>query len=353
VNLVNRINAFAKLGEILRNPDPEYFRSLAGDIRMLDELINNVHHHNAWFTPKNVSCAIDAIGQLLNVSNLEKWVNSYNRKSFEHRVPKIIGVVMAGNIPLVGFHDYLSLLISGHKLFAKLSSGDNKLLPLLHRILIKIEPEFRQFVKFTDGVLSGFDAIIATGSNNTARYFEFYFDKYPYIIRKNRSSVAVLTGNESDKQMANLAEDIFKYFGLGCRSVSKLFVPASYKFDRLFDALQDYVEVIYHHKYKNNYDYHKAIYLINKIPHLDNGFLMLKEDSGLSSPMSVVFYERYHSLSSVKNMLQNQKDEIQCVVSVLGQTIFGKITPPGKTQYPKLWDYADDTDTMLFLAGLK
>jgi hypothetical protein len=353
VNLVNRINAFAKLGEILRNPDPGYFRSLASEIKELSDLINKVHHYNPWFTPENVKFALNAIGRCLNVSNLEKWVKRYSTSSYEHRVPKTIGVVMAGNIPLVGFHDYLSVLISGHKLVAKLSTGDDKLLPHLHNILLKIEPEFRKFAKFTDGILTGFDAIIATGSNNTARYFQFYFGKYPNIIRKNRSSLAVLTGNESDKQMANLAEDIFRYFGLGCRSVSKLFVPASYKFDRLFDAAQDYVEVINHNKYKNNYDYHKAIYLINKTPHLDNGFLMLKEDSALSSPMSVVYYERYNTLSIVKTLLQNQKDEIQCVVSDLGQNIFRVITQPGKTQLPELWDYADGKDTMLFLAGLK
>lgn len=353
MNLVNRINAFAKLGEVLRNPDPGYFRSLASDIRELDDLINKVHHHNPWFTPENVKFALVAIGRLLDVSNLEKWVKKYCTKSFEHRIPKTIGIVMAGNIPLVGFHDYLSVLISGHKVIAKLSSGDDKLLPHLHHMLVKIEPEFRKFANFTDGILSGFDAIIATGSNNTARYFEFYFDKYPHIIRKNRSSVAVLTGNESDNQMANFATDIFRYFGLGCRSVSKLFVPANYKFDRFFDSAQDFVEVINHHKYKNNYDYYKAMYLINKTPHLDNGFLMLKEDNALSSPMSVVYYERYHTLSNVKTLLQNQKNEIQCVVSDLGQNIFSTITQPGKTQLPELWDYADGKDTMLFLAGLK
>lgn len=353
MNLINRINAFAKLGEILRNPDPDYFRSLANDIVKLNDLVNVCHHYNAWFTNNNVRLALHAIGLELKVPNLERWVKKYCTKSFEHRTPKTIGVVMAGNIPLVGFYDYLSVLISGHKLLAKLSSDDNKLLPLLHKILIKIEPDFRKFAQFTDGPMTSFDAIIATGSNNTSRYFDFYFDKYPHIIRKNRNSVAVLTGNETDSDLHALAEDIFLYFGLGCRNVSKLFVPINYKFDRFYDAIQDYVELINHHKYKNNYDYNKAIYVINKIEHLDNGFLILKEDVGLSSPMSVLHYERYSNLKSLRQTLQSQINEIQCIVTAGKPNAFMNSIPPGKTQHPGLSDYADGVDTMLFLSGLK
>lgn len=353
MNLVNRINAFAKLGEVLRNPDAEYFHSLASEIRKLKELILSSQYENSWFTPENVQFALHSIGFTLKVSQLEKWIKKYCTKSFEHRIPKTIGVVMAGNVPLVGFHDYLSVLLSGHRLRAKLSSNDQKLLPLLHRMLTKIEPEFNKMVTFTDGALTGFDAIIATGSNNSARYFEFYFEKYPHIIRKNRNSIAVITGNESDEELQGLGDDIFRYFGLGCRSVSKLYVPKNYKFERFYEAMKEYVDVINHNRYKNNYDYNKAIYLINKTPHLDNGFLILKEDNGLSSPVSVLNYERYTSINDLRVSLQTQNNEIQCVVAAGKPGTFPNSISPGKAQLPGLSDYADGIDTLQFLSRLK
>ncbi|MBE0637589.1 MAG: acyl-CoA reductase [Bacteroidales bacterium] len=353
MNLVNRINAFAKLGEVLRNPDPEYFRSLASDIRKLKELVQSSQYDNPWFTPDDVQFALNAIGLSLRVSQLEKWVKKYCTRSLEHRSPKQIGVVMAGNIPLVGFHDYLSVLISGHQLLAKLSSDDKKLLPLLHRILVKIEPGFSKLVTFTEGTIGGFDAIIATGSNNTARYFEFYFEKYPHIIRKNRNSAAVINGNESDEELHGLGEDIFRYFGLGCRNVSKLYVPKNYKFEKLYESLQDFIDVINHHRYKNNYDYNKAVYLINKTPHLDNGFLILKEDSRISSPMSILFYEKYNSLNDLKLLLQSRSNELQAIVSAGKPNFYKNSVSPGKTQFPELSDYADGVDTLQFLSALK
>jgi len=353
VNLVNRINAFAKLGEVLRNPDSVYFKSLASEITSLKELINSSQFVNPWFTPDNVDYALKSIGHFLKVHLLEKWVNHYEAKNFEHCKPKTVAVVMAGNIPLVGFHDYLSVLISGHKLLAKLSSSDHQLLPLLNQILEKVEPCFSERVTFADGKLDHFDAIIATGSNNTSRYFEYYFEKYPHIIRKNRNAAAVLTGSESDDDLHLLGDDIFRYFGLGCRSVSKLYVPKNYKFDRFYEAIQDYVDVINHSKYKNNYDYYKAIYLVNKTPHLDNGFLMLKEDVQLSSPVSVLFYEEYNTINELKSILKNRSNELQCIVAAGKPNYIHNSILPGRTQHPRLSDYADDVDTLKFLAGLK
>ena len=341
------------MGEILRNPDPEHFRSLAGDIRKLNDAVKTIHLQNGWFTEDSVRFAIKNLAQTLKVSTLEKWVKRYDPKLFEQKRPKTIGVIMAGNIPLVGFHDYLSVMVSGHKLLAKLASDDNVLLPMIHNLLVKIEPGFKNYVAFAEGTISGFDAVIATGSDNTSRYFEFYFGKYPHLIRSNRSSVAVLTGNESDEELNALCLDIFSYFGLGCRNVSKLFVPRNYKFDWLFEASQDFVEVINHHKYRNNYDYIKAVYLVNKTPHLDNGFLILKEDIGISSPVSVLFYDYYQSINELKETIKINSESIQCVVSIGNINYFKKNIQPGKTQMPALWDYADNVDTMEFLVGLK
>lgn len=353
VNLINRINAMAKLGEILRNPDPEHFRGLAGEIRKLNETVKTIHLKNSWFTEESVLSAMKNLGHTLKVPTLEKWVKKYDPKLFEQKKSKSIGVIMAGNIPLVGFHDYLSVLISGHKLIAKLSSDDNILLPVIHNLLVKIEPAFKNTVIFAEGTISGFDAVIATGSNNSSRYFEFYFGKYPHLIRKNRSSVAVIGGIETGEELHALCNDIFSYFGLGCRNVSKLFVPRNYKFDRFFEAAQDFVEVINHHKYRNNYDYVKAVYLVNKTPHLDNGFLILKEDTGISSPVSVLFYEHYQSIHELREVIKINSERIQCVVSSSNINYLKKNIQPGKTQLPALWDYADNVDTMEFLTGLK
>lgn len=256
---------------------------------------------------------------------------------------------MAGNIPLVGFHDLLSVLITGNKALVKLASNDKKILPILIQYLIKIEPEFCNMVEFTEEKLTNFDAVIATGSNNSARYFEYYFGKYPHIIRKNRNSVAVLTGNETQEELALLGKDIFQYFGLGCRSVSKIFVPRNYNFELFFKAVYPYSNLLDYKKYSNNYDYNKAVYLMSLFPILDNGFLLLKEDFSYTSPIATLFYEYYDSLQELINKLAADKDQLQCIVS--NEMILNSI-PFGSTQSPDLWDYADGIDTIDFLLKL-
>lgn len=351
MNLVNKIDAFAKLGEILRNPDSDLNYSFRSEIGQLRELIVNSNQYNPWFTPMNVKAAIFAIGISLQKNKIEKWLNKYDLKKFECRKKNTVAVIMAGNIPLVGFHDFLSVLISGNNLIVKQSTDDNQLLPVLAKILIKIEPQFAERMRFSDGKLENFDAIIATGSDNTARYFDFYFGKYPHIIRKNRNSVAVLTGKETQKELSQLGEDIFRYFGLGCRNISKLFVPGGYSFDTFYENMADFVDVINHHKYRNNYDYFKSVYLVSKIPHLDNGFLILKQDEMIASPPSVIFYEFYDNLKLLNQMIEMRQNQIQCVVSI-DKTVKNSI-PPGKAQQPELWDYADGIDTIGFLLNLK
>jgi len=349
--LENRINAFVELGNFLRQFSREkmerntnvLFNELFFDA--LSSQIKRAQETNGWFTNDNVLFAFEGLSKLLNTSNLNDWTSSY---TLSQSNSKIVAIIMAGNIPLVGFHDFLSVLLSGHKVVIKQSSNDKQFLPLIAAYLEHVEPQFKGLIQFTEEKLTGFDATIATGSNNTARYFEAYFGKYPNIIRKNRNTVAVLTGNETSEDLHNLGEDIFRYFGLGCRSVSKLFVPKNYDFDPLFNALYPYNEMIHYTKYQNNYDYNKTVYLMSEFKLLENGFLMLKEDSSYSSPIATLFYEYYTDLASLQEKLNNDKEHIQCIVSnVLEDTI-----PFGKTQEPALTDYADGVDTLAFLSAL-
>lgn len=344
MDIEKRIRAFSILSENLKeiiNSDREH---------KLLELINESHIFNPWFTDDNVRFAITSIAESMAEENIRMWLNPYLLKLGKEKNPKTVGVVMAGNLPLVGFHDFLSVLISGNKILGKVSSDDNKLLPLIIELLLEIEPEFKDYIHLTEDRLSGFDAIIATGSNNTARYFNYYFGKYPNIIRKNRNGVAILSGDENPEELKNLGMDIFAYFGMGCRSISKLFVPEDYKFDQLFEAFEDYKKVTEHHKYNNNYEYYRSIYLVNQLPHFDNGFFMIKEQEGYASPPSVIYYETYFKLKNVENKIKVDQELIQCVVGRDG--LIKNIIPFGKAQQPELWDYADGVDTMEFLLGL-
>jgi hypothetical protein len=339
MKIQERIDAFAELGAIIRE-------SLSGNESRkasgLIELIQNQHLLNPWFTPENVTAAIDAIAGELTPENLAIWTNSYPQLQHDIK-PVIVGIIMAGNIPLAGFHDFLSVLISGNNLIAKTSSKDSTLINKISGILCTIEPGFRERIKFTDGQLKNFDMVIATGSNNSSRYFEQYFGKYPNIIRKNRNSIAIIEGNETEAELENLGSDIFIYFGLGCRSVSKIFIPAGYDLKSLVSKWKAFATVISHSKYANNYDFSKAVYLVNKENFLDAGYLLVKEDRGLSSPVAVLFFEYYASVSDLQHETELQKEKIQCIVGHSN-------VPFGSAQSPHLWDYADRIDTLEFLS---
>lgn len=302
--------------------------------------------HNGWFTKEQVYFAVKSWAKALTDENLSNWLSNYD---FSKVQPKTIGLILAGNIPLVGFHDFLSVLISGHNVLVKTSSNDQYLIKFLANYLIAVDENLEERITFTDGKLENFDAVIATGSNNTARYFEYYFKNKPSIIRKNRNSVAILNGDETHADLVNLGEDIFRYFGLGCRNVSKLFVPKGYNFDTFFKAIFEYQDVIHYEKYSNNYDYNKAVFLMSNFKLLDNGFLTLKEDPSYSSPISCVFYEYYDSLADLKSRLKNDEDQIQCVVS---NGLTENSIAFGQTQKPQLWDYADNVDTLKFLISI-
>lgn len=308
-----------------------------------ENLIQLSQSHNGWYTPENVYFSIQSWATALTEENLDKWLASYN---LEINEPKNVGLILAGNIPLVGFHDFLSVLISGNNVLIKTSSNDQFLLPFLAKYIIAIEPEFSNKITFVEGKLENFDAVIATGSNNTARYFEYYFKDKPSIIRKNRNSVAVLNGKETKEQLIALGEDIFRYFGLGCRNVSKLFVPKGYSFNAFFEAIFEYQDIIHYEKYANNYDYNKAVFLMSNFKLLDNGFLTIKEDSSYASPISSVFYEFYDSIEELQLRLQSESEQIQCIVS---NNLVENSIDFGQTQKPNLWDYADNVDTISFL----
>lgn len=338
MNLTERIEAFTRLGKLLRDSlsgiPTKYSSELAS-------LIETQHNKNQWFTPENVRMAVKAIADELTEENLLRWTGMYPDLKKE-RIPLNVGVIMAGNIPLVGFHDFISVLITGNNIIAKTSSKDSDLIAFVCDILCDINPGFREKIKFSEDVLAGFDTIIATGSDNSARYFEYYFGKYPSIIRKNRKSTAIIDGSESDKELALLGSDIFSYFGLGCRNISKLFVPPDYDFTGMVRAWSIYSDVIKHHAYANNYDFNKAIYLVNREKFKDTGFLLLKENQGLASPVAVLYYEYYNSLDEAEKAVENLKEKMQCICG-------RNHIPFGKAQAPHLWDYADGIDTLEFL----
>ncbi|RUA09927.1 MAG: acyl-CoA reductase [Flavobacteriia bacterium] len=348
MNLGKRITAFDTLGKFLSQFSRSAIERKEGipenDLffDVFNMKIKRAKEYNGWFTEDNILYAFKSWSEILKKENLEKWVSNYSFKED----PKTVAVIMAGNIPLVGFHDFLSVLISGNRIKAKQSSNDKHFIPLIAKYLEKIEPAFKGMISFTENKLEDFDAVIATGSNNTARYFEYYFGKYPNIIRRNRNAVAILTGDENDEDLKKLGEDIFLYFGLGCRSVAKIFVPKAYDFDRLFKNIYSYKDLIEYKKYENNYDYNKAVYLMSRFKLLENGFLMLKEDPSYSSPIATLFYEYYDDIEALKLKLQMERDQIQCVVSKLD--LDNKVDF-GKTQKPELWEYADGVDTLEFL----
>lgn len=330
------IIAFKKLSHFVANPDPEF-----------KNLILSASNSNAWFSPEEVEKALKALNDMLNESDIETWFKDIKISE----TPKKVGLILAGNIPMVGFHDVISVLATGNIALIKLSSSDDKLLPALFKRLIAIEPLFADRIIYVER-LKDFDAVIATGSNNTSRYFEFYFGKVPNIIRKNRNSVAVLTGKESKEEITMLGHDIFDYFGLGCRNVSKLYIPKDYDIKYFYEPLEPFQPIINHFKYNNNYDYNKSIYLVNAATHYDNGFLLLKEDVNMVSPLAVLYYERYQNIEEVQERLNQEAENIQCVVSNADLKVNTTVLAPGQSQHPRLWDYADNVNTIEFLNGI-
>lgn len=338
MKLSQRIQALIQLGKHLRGQDDE-----------LQAIIQRTAYHNPWFTTENQERAIQAIAeQFLSETTLQEWLSRYNIP--EETTPKTVGLVMAGNLPLVGFHDVLCVFVAGHKCKIKLSEKDPYLLPYLLKVLAQIDPATEAYFEWAER-LKEIDAVIATGSNNSARYFEAYFGKYPHIIRKNRNGIAVLSGTESPEDLHELGHDIFRYFGMGCRNVSKLYLPRGYDFIPLLEALHEYRDIILHDKYKNNFDYNFALYILNKVKYQGNGCILMIEEASLSSRIAALHYEYYDSLEEIGKELERRAEEIQCIIAQ-PDLLNTKTFPFGKSQEPALWDYPDGVDSMGFLLDL-
>lgn len=357
IPIAQRVQAFSALGVSLEHiiaalghNSPNLLNSQAS--RLLYNEIIEAPHHNPWFTSASVKMAFEGLVEMLRGDKPIKWMDRYSALLPEtNQEQKTVAVVMAGNIPLVGFHDFLCVLMSGQKFLGKLSSADRRLPIALANLLIEIEPQFSGSIEFSEGPLGRFDAVIATGSNNSARYFEYYFGKYPNIIRKNRNSLALISGNESHDAFLKLGKDVFSYFGLGCRNVSKLMIPERFDVEVLKSAWKHFIDMANHHKFFNNYEYFKAVYLINKIPFHDFEFCLLREESAISSPVSVIHYQEYPHQNWIAEYLTREADKLQCIASDSPWPGI-KTIDFGQCQSPELWDYADKVDTMLFLASL-
>lgn len=336
MNHCERLAAFIALGQRLRH--------LTDDEKA--DLFSRARNNNSWFDAPNVTTALEGIILLLQEDTLRAWASRYPT---EPTTPRAVGVVMAGNIPLVGFHDLLCVVLSGHYLLAKPSSDDKYLMHLIVDELTRIDSRLCERITFVER-LNAADAFVATGSDNTGRYFEYYFRHKPHLIRRNRTSLGILTGQETPEELAALGADIFQYYGLGCRNVSKLLVPQDYRFDKLLDNLQPWERVLEQNRYQNNYDYNKSILLVNRVPHFDNGFVLLTESAQLVSPISVVHYGTYTDEDDLQQQLAQVAEQTQCLVSAGGQ--FPGSFPFGQAQCPSVSDYADGVDTMAFLTSL-
>jgi Acyl-CoA reductase (LuxC) len=331
MDLENRISILVELGEYMLSDDAQWTMAKT-----------RAFQHNPWFIPDFIDMAVRNItSRYLKRNLLEEWTRHYHFPS-ANESPKIVGIVMAGNIPLVGFHDFLSCFVSGNRQFIKLSSKDSVLFTSILNFLVKRCPEVAKYVQITD-MLKGMDAYIATGSNNSARYFDYYFGKYPSLIRRNRTSIALLQGDETPEELEKLADDVFMYFGLGCRNVTQIHVPENYDFIPLLQSFRKYQWVADHNKYKNNYDYRLSLAILNKLYYMTNDCLLLLEEKSPFSPISVLNYTFYSDPKIALPILENQ--ELQCIVG-------REFVPFGKSQQPDLTDYADGRDTMKFLRAL-
>ena len=333
----DNIQTFKQLGQRLATP--QWVEDHFG------ETIARQYRENSWFTPEFCRYALSAIAKMLSPEALETYYALYQEVAPAEDPRKRVAVISAGNIPVAAFHDFFCILVSGNDYQGKLSSQDKYLLPVLAKALVEIEPRFAERISFVDKI-TNFDAVIATGSNNSSRYFSYYFDKYPHILRKNRNSVALLDGSETEEELRLLADDIYLYFGLGCRSISKLFVPRGYDFVPFLHILtQESQPIALHNQFNNNLDYQKAVHLMNQIPYMDAGTFLLVENENYASPIGMVYYEYYDDIQSVKQRLTNDAEQLQCIVGHSAE-------PFGSTQNPSLLQYPDGIDTLSWLLDI-
>lgn len=344
LTLSERIQVLADLGNYLR----EEINPGKTSSKIFDTLLRQVEHENPWFTSVFIRKAVEAWSKLLNKDLLEAFIEPYlGLLAKPSKEPKVVLLVLAGNIPLVGMHDLVCCFLSGEKALIKLASKDRLLLPFLTSWMIQNHPTTKNYFDYVEGIASEFTHVIATGSDNSARYFEHYFSKYPSVIRKNRSSIGIITPNTTQDELRLLGQDIFSYFGLGCRNVTQLFIPYNYEFDQLQKAFTEHRDIYNHNKYANNYDYQKAIYLMNQVGFYDLGHVLLVEDKRIKSPLGVLHFTYYNDTSEIAAFVTANTDNIQCIVSDSSCSV--QHVDFGTAQYPDLWDFADQIDTLQFL----
>lgn len=349
LSLEKRVDSLHKLGLYLDEFLKYTENDRLNDFSILNNAVRDSAINNPWFTVSNIHRAMQAWSKVLSLESLLDWVKRYPTldKSFASRN---VAVIMAGNIPLVGMHDFISTLLCGQHFLGKLSKNDRFLLPAIAEVLTGIEPGFKEMIHFTQDNLKGYDAVIATGSNNTSRYFEFYFSSVPHIIRTSRNGIGILDGNETPEELILLGDDICQYFGLGCRSISKLYIPENYDILKILNGCNPHFdEYVNHNKYMNNYLYQKTIHQMNFIPFYENGAVLMVQNEALASPISVVFYEYYSDYKSLTEQLRVKSEQVQCIV---GSERLEGVVRFGKAQQPELWEYADGVDTIKFLLSL-
>lgn len=345
MNPTSRIDAFVRLGERMLSESKQDCGS------KFESIVKEASFHNPWFTSENIYYAIDSIAnQWLTRDSLNSFVAKYPEKYFTPSANKKVVVIMAGNIPFAGFHDLLCVLLAGHRFLGKVSSKDGHLIAAIIEMLQEINPEFNDLIELSAATLHGFDAVIATGNDNSSRYFEYYFKNYPTIIRKNRNSIAVLTGKETEEELTHLSDDIFLYFGLGCRNVSMLLVPKGYNFTLLLKAFKTWQNLDTHNKYMNNYEFQKTLNLMNLIDHIDTDFMLLKLNESISSTVGVVHYKEYDDIQTVHGFIENHQNELQCIVG--NNKIIPNAIPFGTSQNPTIDEFADGIDLIEFLGKL-
>ncbi|MGM0464793.1 MAG: acyl-CoA reductase [Bacteroidota bacterium] len=342
LTLQQRTDAFAALGQVME--DAASASPSSPEAVSLRKVMDRQQANNKWFTPDNVIRSAEAIAAMLRKDSLESWMQAYDLK--EAQPEKLIAVIMAGNIPLVGFHDFLCVLITGNKILARTSSKDGELIRAVAGILTGINPDYSDHIKFSEKIQDDYDAVIATGSDNTSRYFEYYFGHKPHIFRKNRNSIAIIGRETTGQDIEALGTDIFSYFGLGCRNVSKIYFEQGVDINKAIKRWSAWSDIIKHTPYANNYLYNKSLFLVNKKAFLDNGYSLLVKDEGFSSPVSVIYYDTFSSREQLADELALKTEKIQCMVSENDISF-------GQTQYPLPYEYADNKDTIKFLTSLK
>jgi hypothetical protein len=311
---------------------------------MPESVIQSAHAHNQWFSPQFVKLAANNWAKALNETDIRAWLNTIT----PNNELKQVGIIMAGNIPLVGLHDLISVLATGHKALVKLSSNDEILMKYVISSLIEINPVYAERIEITER-LNAADMVIATGSDNSARYFDYYFRDKKTLIRKNRTSIAVLTGNETKEELEALADDIYMFYGLGCRNVTHVLMPRTMDLHAFYTALDKYMDHVHHHKFYNNYMYHKSILLMNLTKHYDNGFMIFQEKEALGAPLATLNYHYYDNETEIVNYIAENSEQLQCIVSQ-HPAVKGAL-PFGTSQSPALWHYADNIDTLAFLSS--